>query len=82
MNGGSNDRSDAGLVVIERWKVSLVSSFDQLKSSGIDRTLSESGPNFGCQRLVNSREVPKRLFHDRTHPVSADQTLNSEVTEL
>ena len=53
--------------------MSPVSSFDQLKLSGTDRTLSESGPDIGCRRPVNSREVLERLFLDRTHP--ADRML-------
>ena len=75
MNGGSNDRPVAGLVVTGRWRVSPVSSFDQLKSSGTDQTLSEHGPDIGVQRPVNSREVPEREFSDRTRSVSADRTL-------
>ena len=48
--------------------MSPVSSFDQLQSSGTDRTLSEGGPNAGCQR-------PERDFFDRTCQVSADRML-------
>ena len=44
MNGGSNDLPDASLVVTECWRVSSVSSFDQLQLSGIDRTLSGGAP--------------------------------------
>ena len=58
-----------------RWRVSPVSLFDQLKSSCTDRTLSESGPNAGVLRPVNSREVPEREIPDRTRPVSADRML-------
>ena len=46
--------------------MSLVSSFDQLKSFGTDRTLSESGPDVGVLRPINSKEVVERDFLDRT----------------
>ena len=55
--------------------MSPVSSFDQLKSSGTDRTLSESGLDIGVLRPVNSREVPERDFLDRTRLVGADWKL-------
>ena len=47
MNGWSNDSPDSGLVVTGRWRVSLVSLFDQLQSSGTDRTLSGGAPDAG-----------------------------------
>ena len=50
-------------------------SFDQMKSSGTDRTLSESRPDAGFLCPVNSREVLERDFLDRTCPVSADWML-------
>ena len=55
--------------------MSLVSSFDQLKSSGTDRMLSESGPDARVLHPVNSREVLERDFLDWMHPVGADRTL-------
>ena len=55
--------------------MSPVNSFDQLKSSGTDRTLSESASDVGYLRPVNSIEVPERLFPDRTRPVGVDRTL-------
>ena len=54
---------------------SSVSSFDQLQSSGSDRTLSGRASDSGCLRSVNSREVPERLLLDRTHLVGTDRTL-------
>ena len=62
--------------------MSPVSSFDQLKSSGTIRTLSESGPDAGYLRPVNYREVPEKLFSDRTRPVGADRTLAPRVRSL
>ena len=55
--------------------MSPVSSFDQLQSSGTDRTLSESGPDAGVLCPVNSKEVSEKDFLDRTRPVGADRTL-------
>ena len=49
-----------------RWQYSPVSSFDQVKSSGCDRTLSEKCPDAGCQSPVNSSKVPERENPDRT----------------
>ena len=50
--------------MIECWRMSLVSSFDLMKSSGTDRTLSESGPDVVSLHLINSREVPEKDFLD------------------
>ena len=55
--------------------MSPVSSFDQLKSSSTDRTLSKSGTDAGVLRSVNFREVSERDFLDRTRSVGADRTL-------
>ena len=55
--------------------MSPVSSFDQLKLSGTNRMLSESAPDDGVLRPVNSREVPERDFLDRTCSIGADRTL-------
>ena len=42
--------------------MSPVSSFDQLQSSGTDRTLSGSAPDVGCHRSVNSSKVQNFFF--------------------
>ena len=55
--------------------MSPVSSFDELQSSGTNRTLMEEDQTLGCLHPVNSREVLVRPFLDRMHLVGADQTL-------
>jgi len=54
---------------------SPVSSFEQLQSSGTDRTLSGRAPDAECLHPVNFREVLERLLLDRTRPVGTNRVL-------
>ena len=72
VNGGSN--TDWTLAQ------SPVSSFDQDVFVWCGRTLRGEVTGHEGQRPVDSSKVPKRENHDRTCPVSADQTLSSKVT--